>query len=434
MGAPDPQIILADDARSGSGNPYRTIIISTLGTVLEYYDFIIFVFFVKTIGQVFFPSSLPGWMTQVAAFGIFAAGYLARPFGGIVLAHYGDLLGRKRMFVLTIAIMMVASLGIAAVPTYASIGIAAPIVLLVLRLLQSAAVGGEIPGAWIFVAEHVPRHRMGLACAMMSSGIITGIFLGSLTAIAVSSWFSASEVQGFAWRLPFLASGCAGALSLFVRRYLAETPVFEALRQKQALAALWPVRIVLRRHWDGIAISFALGAFLTAGLVVLFLMTPTLLQTLYAIPPLAALQANLLATGVVVVSTIAAGLIVDRVGGEWFLVIGSIVFAASIGLLFEGMLGHPGRLLGLYAVAGFCSSVLVAVPYLMVDSFPPAVRFTGVALSYNAASAIFGGLTPIIVTYGLRMDAMAPMHYLMAACAMACIVGLVLVRRAKARA
>lgn len=423
----------SDSRRSGGEKRYRTIAISSLGTVLEYYDYIIFVFFVKTIGQIFFPPSIPDWVTQVAAFGIFAAGYLARPFGGIILAHYGDLLGRKRMFVLTIAIMTSSSLGIAAMPTYASIGIAAPIVLLLFRLLQSAAVGGEVPGAWTFVAEHVPRHRVGLACAMMSSSVVMGIFLGSLTAIAINSWFSVSDVQSFAWRLPFLVSGCAGALSMFVRRYLAETPAFEELKQKRTLASEWPLRIVLKRHLFGVAISFALGSFLTASLVVLYLMTPTLLQTLYAITPLAALQANLLATGVVIVSTIAAGLVVDRVGGEWFLVVGSIGFGLSICVLFEGMLYHPNWLLALYALTGFFSSVLVAVPYLMINSFPSPVRYTGVALSYNTAAAIFGGLTPIIVSYGLQFDPMAHMHYLMFACALAATVGLVLLRRSKAR-
>lgn len=438
---PSPREFYAFDQKNRQSNqgrlrgkkPYRTIAISSLGTVLEYYDYIIFVFFVKTIGQIFFPSSIPDWVAQVAAFGIFAAGYLARPVGGIVLAHYGDLLGRKRMFVLTIAIMTSSSLGIAVMPTYAGIGIAAPIVLLVLRLLQSAAVGGEVPGAWTFVAEHVPRRRVGLACAMMSSSVVMGIFLGSLTAIAMNSWFSVSDVQSFAWRLPFLVSGCAGALSMFVRRYLAETPVFEELKQKRALVAEWPIRIVLKRHLFDVVISFALGSFLTASLVVLFLMTPTLLQTLYAIAPLAALQANLLATGVVIVSTIAAGLVVDWVGGEWFLVVGSIGFGVSICVLFEGMFYHPNWLLVLYALAGFCSAVLVAVPYLMINSFPSSVRFTGVALSYNMASAIFGGMTPIIVTYGLRIDPLAPMHYLTASCALATIIGLVLLRRSKAQ-
>ncbi len=140
------------------------------GRALEFYDFIIFVFFATVIGQLFFPPSVPDWLRQLQTFGIFAAGYLARPLGGIVMAHFGDLLGRKKMFTLSILLMSVPTLLMGLMPTYHTIGLLAPVLLLVLRILQGAAVGGEVPGAWVFVSEHVPARHVGYACGTLTCG------------------------------------------------------------------------------------------------------------------------------------------------------------------------------------------------------------------------------------------------------------------------
>src|SRR5690606_14109508 len=148
----------------------------------EFYDFIIFVFFAAVIGQLFFPPDIPDWLRQMQTFGIFAAGYLARPLGGIIMAHFGDLFGRKRMFMISVLLMSIPTLIIGLLPTYAAIGIAAPVLLLLMRILQGAAVGGEVPGAWVFVAEHVPENRVGLACGVLTCGLTVGILLGSLMA------------------------------------------------------------------------------------------------------------------------------------------------------------------------------------------------------------------------------------------------------------
>ncbi|MFA7299917.1 MAG: MFS transporter, partial [Sideroxydans sp.] len=160
----------------------RTLALSALGGALEFYDFIIFIFFAAAISQLFFPPDMPDWLRQVQTFGIFAAGYLARPLGGIIMAHFGDLFGRKRMFMLSIFLMAVPTLTIGLLPTYAVIGIWAPLLLLAMRVLQGAAIGGEVPGAWVFVAEHVPPRHIGFACGTLTAGLTGGILLGSLVA------------------------------------------------------------------------------------------------------------------------------------------------------------------------------------------------------------------------------------------------------------
>jgi MFS family permease len=144
---------------------YRTLALAALGGALEFYDFVIYVFLAPVIGRLFFPADMPDWLRMLQTFGIFSAGYLARPLGGIVIAHFGDLLGRKRMFALSIFLMAAPTLIIGLLPTYASIGIAAPLLLLLMRILQGVAIGGEVPGAWVFAPSTCRRNISASASA-----------------------------------------------------------------------------------------------------------------------------------------------------------------------------------------------------------------------------------------------------------------------------
>ncbi|HQY55780.1 MAG TPA: MFS transporter, partial [Dokdonella sp.] len=252
----------------------RTLMLAALGGALEFYDFIIFVFFTAVIAELFFPPDMPEWLRQAQTFGIFAAGYLARPLGGIIMAHFGDRAGRKRMFMLSVLLMALPTLLMGLLPTHASIGIAAPLLLLLLRVLQGAAVGGEVPGAWVFVSEHVPPSRIGLACGTLTAGLTFGILLGSLVATAVNSTWTPDEVLDWAWRMPFILGGLFGMLAVWLRRYLDETPVFEEMRRRRELVKGLPLKVVLQGHWGAVIRTMLITWMLTAGIVVVILMTP----------------------------------------------------------------------------------------------------------------------------------------------------------------
>jgi len=203
---------------------YKTLALASLGGALEFYDFIIFVFFSLVIGHLFFPPDMPTWLSQIQTFGIFAAGYLIRPFGGIVMAHCGDLFGRKKMFTLSILLMALPTLLIGLLPTYTTIGYAAPMLLLLMRLCQGLAVGGEVPGAWTFVAEHVPKNRVGLACGILTSGLSLGILFGSLISTLINTLFVGEVMTTWGWRIPFFIGGIFGFLAMYLRRWLKENP------------------------------------------------------------------------------------------------------------------------------------------------------------------------------------------------------------------
>ena len=407
----------ATSARALTRADARTLTLAALGGALEFYDFIIFVFFTAVIGQLFFPPDTPDWLRQLQAFGLFAAGYLARPLGGIVMAHFGDRSGRKRMFTLSVFLMAIPTLLIGLLPTYSTIGYAAPLALLLLRILQGAAVGGEVPGAWTFVAEHVPERRVGFACGTLTSGLTVGILLGSLIATFVNKTWSPAEVQAFAWRIPFLVGGVFGFLAVFLRRLLAETPVFEEMRRRQQLVSGLPLRVVLAGHGREVAVSMLLTWVLTAAIVVVILMTPTLIQKLFAIPAADSLSANSVATLCLAIGCIVYGALADRIGAARVLMIGCAILLAATYALYIGLGRAPQSLFGLYAIAGFSVGVVGVIPTLLVRAFPAAVRFSGISFAYNVAYAIFGGLTPLFVTLMLKNQPLAPAHYVAALCA-----------------
>jgi MFS family permease len=413
---------MPENTRTLSRKDANTLGLSALGGALEYYDFIIFVFLASSISQLFFPPEMPEWLKQLQVFGIFAAGYLARPIGGLLMAHYGDLIGRKRMFTFSLFLMAVPTFIMGLLPTYAQIGLAAPILLLLMRILQGAAVGGEIPGACVFVTEHVPTRFRGLASGTLFSGFTTGILLGSLVAMAVNFWFPAQAVLDYAWRLPFLLGGVFGLFALYLRRWLEETPVFLAMKAEKALASELPLKAVLRNHKSQIWPAMLLTWFLSAGVVTITLLTPNIMETQYQYSKAAALQANSIAIVCLTFGCVFWGWLADRIGVFRVLGIGAAVLAISSYYFYQSLPADATSTALLYSFAGFSLGVVAVVPMILVELFPPAVRYSGFSFSYNVAYSIFGGFTPILIALWLKIDMLAPAHYLAGVCVIALLM------------
>lgn len=405
-------------ARPLNRQDIKTLLLASLGGALEFYDFVIFVYFANSIGKLFFPPDMPAWLKDLQTYGIFAAGYLARPVGGIVMAHFGDMLGRKRMFTLSVFLMAVPTLLVGLLPTYSALGYGAPILLLVLRILQGAAIGGEVPGAWVFVSEHVPAKRVGMACGMLTGGLTSGILLGSLAATAVNVNLAPEQVLDYGWRIPFFLGGLLGLLAVYLRSYLQETPVFEEISRMKKLAEGLPVRQVLREHKGAVMISITITWMLTAAIVVMILLTPSLLPRLFAISQALALQGNSVATLALSISCLLMGMACDRFGPAPVSIIGTVGLAASSFALYAAAPGSPELVVPLYGVTGFFVGMIAVVPVVMVRAFPAAVRFSGISLSYNLSYALFGGLTPTIVPLMVAASPfLAPLYVTVAALA-----------------
>lgn len=387
--------------------------LASLGGALEFYDFIIFVFFTVVLGKLFFPPDIPDALRQIQTFSIFAAGYLARPLGGIAMAHFGDLLGRKKMFTLSILMMALPTLMIGLLPTYQQIGIWAPLCLLALRILQGAAIGGEVPGAWVFVAEHAPERHTGLACSIITSGLTLGILLGAVIAMAINSLFSPAELEAWAWRVPFLIGGIFGLIAMYLRKWLHETPVFLELQAKKHLADELPLKKVLRDHRQSIVISMLGTCLLAVAIVVAILMTPAYLQKQFSVLPVDSLRANCYAIVALSMGCIVAGWASDKLGSGLTLLIGSVLLGGSSYAFYHTMSHDTGQLALLYPVMGFTVGIVGAVPLLMIKAFPAAIRFSGLSFSYNVAYAFAGGLTPVVLSLWIKSDVLAPSYYLL---------------------
>lgn len=192
------------------------------------------------------------------------------------MAHYGDIIGRKRMFTLSIFLMAVPTLVIGLLPTYASIGVAAPLLLLLMRIMQGAAIGGEMPGAWVFIAEHTPKQRYGLGVGTLTSGITGGILLGSIVAIIVQRSYSAQEVNDFAWRIPFILGGIFGLISVYLRRFYKKHLSLKRWRLK-SLSTRNAGGFGYQNHKQACLITAALTWSLSTAIVVTILMTPSVI-------------------------------------------------------------------------------------------------------------------------------------------------------------
>jgi MFS family permease len=409
--------------RTLSPQDAKTLALSALGGALEFYDFIIFVYFTATISLLFFPPDTPSWLAQVQTYGIFAAGYLARPLGGIIMAHFGDTVGRKKIFSLSIFMMAVPTLLMGLLPTYAQIGLLAPILLLILRILQGAAIGGEVPGGWVFVSEHVPKKHVGLACGILTCGLTFGILLGSQVALWVAQQFSPEDGLAYGWRIAFILGGIFGLCAVLLRRHLQETPVFESIKSQKNLAKSLPVKAVLTQYPLQMVVSMVLTWLLSAGIVVVILMTPNFLQKLYGIARTDALAANSVATLCLTVGCIFYGWLADRIGAGKTLAAGSLVLIGAVNLFYGNL---PQNLMPHYAAAGFAVGVVGAIPSLLVTAFPARIRFSGLSFSYNVSYAIFGGLTPVFVQYLMGQNYLsAPALYVSVLAGLGVFIGLI---------
>ncbi len=380
-----------------SRSDYKTLGLAALGGALEIYDFIIFVFFALTLSQLFFPPEMPEWLRLLQSFGIFVTGYLARPLGGILMAHFADKLGRKKVFSLSILMMALPCLLIGIMPTYAQIGYFAPLLLLALRILQGAAVGGEVPSAWVFVAEHAPTGHRGYALGFLQAGLTFGYLIGALTATFLAQAFTPAQILDYAWRYPFLLGGVFGVIGVYLRRWLSETPVFMAMEAQREARVELPLRTVLREHRLAMLPAMLLTCVLTSAVVVFVVITPTMMQKTFGMT--AGHTFALSALGIVFlnIGCVLAGLLVDRIGAWRTVMLYSLLLPLGIAVLY-GCLIMGGDWVGLaYAVAGLACGVVGAVPSVMVGLFPARIRVSGISFTYNIAYAAWASITPLLL-------------------------------------
>ena len=371
----------------------RIVLAGAVGNVLEWYDFAIYGYFAAEIGRTFFPKEQA--VAQVlAAFGIFAVGYLMRPIGGALIGRLGDKLGRRAALTVSVAAMAVPTFLIGILPGYEVLGIAAPVLLTVLRMVQGLSVGGEFTTSIVFGVEHAPPGRRGLVGALVACGSVGGILLGSATGAALAALMPPEALQAWGWRIPFLIGLAVGLAGFLLRRHSQEAP-------RPGVAERSPFLDVVRSHRPLLARLAGLAAFNAAGFYLVFVYVVSWLQMTDGMAPAQALEINTASMMTLLPVMVGAGWLSDRIGRKPVLLGATTIgFLGAVPLFW--LMHHPDVGLIVLGQMGFVAAIglfLGAQPSFLVEAAPAAVRCTAVALGYNVAVGIIGGTSPMAATW-----------------------------------
>lgn len=376
----------------------RVVAACMIGNALEWYDFAIYGFFAEIIGRQFFPSS-SGSAQILMSLMIFAAGFLARPIGAILFGRIGDKTSRKDALMYSIYLMAIPTFLIGCWPPYAWIGITAPLGLVVLRVLQGIAIGGEFTGSIVFLVEHAEKNKRGMAGSWAAFSLIAGVLLGSGVATLFSYMLAPEELEAWGWRVPFLLSIVGSIIGGYIRRNLVDPKVY--LEQKKTLKRM-NMRQLFREEVRGIGIVICLDFLTAVGFFMLAIFMPLFFKNFLYLPAHAVQLIHTLNMCLFAVATLCGGMIADRINplhGIFWPCLGFVVGSVP---LFEALVKAPTLALACTVESIFC--VLMGwffgtLPSLLCNIFPTATRFSGVSIGHNLSMAIFGGTAPYAATY-----------------------------------
>lgn len=380
----------------------KSFALITLGAILEYYDFAIFIYFAKSIGESLIPVH-DGIANIIATFGIFAIGALLRPLGGVIFSHFGDTRGRKNIFVYTILLMALPTLLIGFLPNYQQIGIWATIGLIFLRCIQGLAIGGEIPGSIVFAYELSKPQNKALNTNIVVAGTNIGFFIASL----LGAFLLGKHNFGIeAWRIAFILGGIFGIISYFLRKNLLETPEFATYKHFLEQQPQAPFKQILKHFRTPLWQMVAFGSFLASSLAVYTFFMPVFLSSYYHFPLAQILKYNSYSIIVFIISALLAGKF-HYLFGKQFLIVSLIVFNITNFMLFNHYAELTLQQITFihYGILFYIGIICGRLPVLAASFFPTQVRYSGVALSYNISFGIVAGLTQLILFSLIKLSA-----------------------------
>ena len=395
----------------------RAIVGASVGNTVEWFDFAVYGYLAVTLGAVFFPSEDPT-ISLLSSFAVFGVAFVMRPLGGLFFGPLGDRIGRQRTLATVIILMSISTFVIALLPGYATIGIWAPILLVLARLLQGFSAGGEFGGASAFIAEYSPDNRRGFLVSWLEFSTLIGFILGSTSVLVLSSVLSEEALTSWGWRIPFLIAGPLGLIGLYIRLRLDDTPEFRALESAGEVSQS-PFKETVTQNWKPILQVAGLVIIQNAGFYIVLTYMQTYITEQLGFSTTSASLSTVLTLLVGMVLIPPLGALSDRVGRKPVLMASCVGFVVLTYPLF--LLLNAGNLAGAIA-AHVALGALLAV-YLsttiaaLTELFPTRVRYGGFSIGYNISVAIFGGAAPFLATYLISVtgNPLSPAFYLIAA-------------------
>ncbi|GAA3072197.1 glycine betaine/L-proline transporter ProP [Streptomyces glomeratus] len=397
----------------------RAVKAAALGNAMEWFDFGVYSYIAVTLGKVFFPSGNPT-AQLLSTFGAFAAAFLVRPLGGMVFGPLGDRIGRQKVLALTMIMMAVGTFAIGLIPSYAVIGVGAPVLLLAARLVQGFSTGGEYAGASTFIAEYAPDRKRGFLGSWLEFGTLAGYIGGAGLVTLMTALLSADDLVAWGWRIPFLIAGPMGIVGLYLRMRLEETPAFAAeMAKAEADRPKVPLREMITGQWKALLLCMGLVLVFNVTDYMLLSYMPSYLTSELKYDETHGLLVVLGVMALMMVVQPFAGALTDRVGRRPVIAAGCAGFLAlSIPAV---LLIRQGSLLAVALGMGALGLLLVcftaAMPAALPALFPTRVRYGSLSIGFNVSVSLFGGTTPLVVTalIGATGNMMMPAYYMMAA-------------------
>ncbi|RDW19741.1 MFS transporter [Oceanobacillus chungangensis] len=418
---------LGEDARVvDTAGLRKSVFGAAIGNLIEWFDYATYGYLATVIAAVFFA---PGNETAalLATFAVFAASFIVRPLGGVIWGYYGDRIGRKRILVLTVIIMSLSTFMIGIIPGYASIGIAAPILLLVCRLVQGFSASGEYAGAAAFIAEHAPDSKRGLLVSMVPASTAAGLVLGAIIASLLEFNLSTEALQSWGWRIPFLLSAPLGIFALFIRLKLEDAELFKEMEKKEQSSNKKKNTSMLKgikQNFRQVVAALGVVSLNAVGFYIILTYMPTYLSQELGFNAASSILTTILSLGSYVLLLPLIGFIADRVGRKPVLITACVLFLlltypTFVMLSWGGVYAILAQIL-LGAILAGNDGVLAT---FLSEMFPTNVRYSCFALSFNSSNALFGGTAPFVATFLIATtnNTFAPAFYLMGAAVVAFI-------------
>ncbi|AEA13623.1 major facilitator superfamily MFS_1 [Thermoproteus uzoniensis 768-20] len=371
---------------------------STVGTLIEWYDFFAYASLSPIIASLFFPKGNPA-AAIIGTWLVFATGFVVRPIGALVFGHLGDRIGRKSTFLATLILMGLSTTGIGLLPTYAQAGLAATALLAALRMVQGIALGGEYGGAVTYALEYAPSGRRAFYVGFISATPPLGLGLSSLTVVLSSMLLTAQEFAAWGWRVPFLLALALTALGAYLRLKLAETPLFGALKEKGAVSKI-PIVEAFAKYWKWILVGIAVAA---GHAVLAYTSTAYIFTFLTQVARWTSVEANIIVGTAAVLQLplyIFAAWLGDRLGRRLIYVIGLVIGIATyypIYLFLSSLRDLAAAVLAVFVLIGATAFTFSILGTALAELFPTRVRYTGMSIAFNIGIGFFGGFTPSIV-------------------------------------
>jgi MHS family proline/betaine transporter-like MFS transporter len=404
-------------------NIRKAVAAGSIGALVEWYDFAVYAYLATVLARLFFPADDPT-TSLLSSLAVFGVGFVLRPVGGIVFGHYGDRFGRRNALSSAIILMAVSTLGIAALPTYSQVGVLAPVLLVVARMAQGLAAGGEWGGGTSFLVEYAPAHRKGLYGSLHQCATIGGFVCGIAMSTVLNAVLGDAALVSYGWRIPFAVGALGALVGLYLRLRMEDTPDFRALEQTRSVARA-PIVETFAQHSRGVlrAIGVVLGW--TIAYYALIGM-PSFAAGIADVPLSVALTSNLIAMVVHLLLLPIAGAVSDRVGRKPLLLASTIglgiVAYPCYALIAQGTFGH--LLLGQLIFAVVLAVFSGPAPAALAELFPTRVRHSSLSIGYNIATAAFGGTAPFVVAFVVSRtgDNLAPALYVIAGAVVTAVV------------